>query len=68
MEKMNYHQHGDDILVEQTKTFLRTVLGLYVTVVSVPGIDLTLTPDMHSAESSISCVKYGSSSRYYTFC
>ncbi|TBU65728.1 hypothetical protein BD310DRAFT_803111 [Dichomitus squalens] len=29
MEKTNYHQHGDDILIEQTKSFLRTVLGLY---------------------------------------
>ncbi|PIL24081.1 hypothetical protein GSI_13832 [Ganoderma sinense ZZ0214-1] len=29
MEKMNYHHNGDDILVEQTKNFLCTTLGLY---------------------------------------
>ncbi|KAI1795782.1 hypothetical protein LXA43DRAFT_1163651 [Ganoderma leucocontextum] len=29
MEKMNYHQNGDDILIEQTKNFLCTILGLY---------------------------------------
>ncbi|KAI0362213.1 hypothetical protein OH77DRAFT_1416438 [Trametes cingulata] len=29
MEKLNYLQNGDDILVDQTRNFLRTTLGLY---------------------------------------
>lgn len=30
MEKLNYLQNGDDILVDQAKNFIRTTLGLFV--------------------------------------
>ena len=30
MEKMEYLQHGDDILIDQNKNFLRTILGVSV--------------------------------------
>ncbi len=28
MEKLDYHHHSDDILVDQTRNFLRNILGL----------------------------------------
>ena len=29
MEKADYQHNADDILIEQTRNFLRTVLGMY---------------------------------------
>ena len=51
MEKLDYQQHGDDILVEQTRNFLRTILGLYDQLPKIPTSVLIwkFLPDTHSA-------------------